>query len=114
VADRVFALGAALQEPTVQQPRRDAVVFVVAFDVAQDRIVAIDEPRFEHDDRIVAAPHVGRAHHAVERLEFLDRVARLRDAHRLAHHREEIDEYLSAEQIVDLRFARAVDAHQAA
>ena len=50
----------------------------------------------------------------VEALEFLEPVAVLRDREGLAHHREEIDEHLSAKQVVDLVFARRMFLGQAA
>ena len=56
--------------------------------------------------------HAARSN-AVERLELLDRIAFDAGADTVAHDREEIDEELGAQQIVDFVLARRVAAHQA-
>ena len=70
-------------------------------------------PLLEHEDRGAALLDLGLALDGQEDLEVLDRVARLRDAQRVADDGVEVDEDVAAEEVVDLPLARAVLAHEA-
>jgi hypothetical protein len=70
------------------------------------------EPLLERDHRAAAAGHLLPALEAVERLDFLDRVARHREPQRLARDPEKVDEHLAAQQVVELVLPGAVLAHQ--
>ncbi len=93
--------GTALEQPLAQKIRRATVVAVVGFDVFAKLVLAPLQPFFEHDDRLIAMPGLGRAPKTVKRLHFLEAVAVGRKRHRLPQDRVEIDEHLRAQQIVD-------------
>ena len=113
--DRVAAaFFAAVLEPVAQRRGGAAVVLVVGGDVVEQRLVAGVQPAFERDDAAEAFADalVGAGLAPVERLELLDRVRLLADAHALPHHRVEVDEPLPAQQPIDLGAAGVVPAGQ--
>ena len=111
--ERRERLGAPLEQPVAQEPRRDAVLVVVLVDLAQERVVARLHPLLEDDDRGAAVLHLGLALEVEERLHLLQPVARPRGADAVADDAEQVDEDVAAEQVVELALARAVAAHQA-
>ncbi len=93
------AVGPPLLQPVAQRLRGAAVVGVVGRDVVEQRLLAARQPPLERDD---AAERVTDALVCadvapVERLELLDRVRLLADAHALADHGVQVDEPLSAQ-----------------
>ena len=92
---------------------RDAVLAVVGVDLVEDRLVALDHPAFELDDRGAAVLDLGRALEVEQVLHLLEPVAGPRDAQAAPDDLEEVDEDLAAEQVVELGLARAVAAHHA-
>ncbi len=90
-----------LEQPAAQEQVREAVLLVVALDPVEDLLVALGYPALVGDDRVVAAPELlGRLHEELAHL--LDRVARVRDPERLPRDREQVDEGLAPQELVEL------------
>ena len=97
----------AFEQPAAQEQVREAVLLVVALDPVEDLLVALGHPALIGDDRVVAAPELlGRLHEELAHL--LDRVARVRDPERLPRDREQVDEGLAAQELVELLLEDAV------
>src|SRR6185437_1472141 len=71
-------------EPFVEPRSRDAVLRVVALDLAEDRVVPGLQPLLEEHRGLPAAAYLGRALEAVQLLDRLQRIALLRDPQGLA------------------------------
>ena len=107
-------LPGAGDEPVAQQQRGEAVVAVVVADLVEQRDLAGLAVPVVDDDAVAARDNLRRAGRHVEALEALDRVARLADAHRLAHHPVQVHHAVRAQQLVHGAFRRRVHRGEAA
>ena len=107
-------LRAQLEQPVAEEPRRDAVLAVVLVDLTKQRVVARLHPLLEDDDRGAAVLDFRAPLEVEEGLHLLEPVAGTRGADAVADDRQQVDEDAAAEEVVELRLARAVAAHEAA
>ena len=107
------SLRTPLEQPVAQQERRDAVLPVVRVDLVEQRLLARLHPLLEDDDRGAAVLHLGLSLEVEEVLELLQPVAGPRGANAVADDFVEVDEDAAPKQVVELRLARAVAAHEA-
>src|SRR5690606_31364548 len=104
-------LGAQRLEPAVQPERGNAVVAIIAFDAAQQLVVALAaqlEPGGEVSECRVGLAQVDVAREAVERLELLYGVGFDRRAQPLPDDTVEVHEDVAAEQLVQLPLPRSI------
>src|SRR5918992_2005129 len=112
MANNALKLFSSPLQPPLEVAQRDAVIAVVLLEVSQDPIVSgLEVPLvLDQGGALLRYPVVSLPH--VERLESLDGVRLLRDAQRLPHDLVEVDEHLSAKEVVQLLFPGAMPSHQ--
>ena len=107
-----FVRGMVLDKPVPQRKRRAAVFLVVVGDRRkQCRILGLD-PLLIRQNGVHPAPDVGPSRERRECFDFFQRVTVDAGPKALAHHRVQIDEDVSPQQLVYLVFARGVGAHE--
>ena len=107
------ALRPKLQQPVAQQLRGSAIVLVVVADAVELGGVLRQSPALVVHDGGAGIEDLAFARRHVEHLEVLDGQARLGGANAFAHDLVQVHELLAAQQVVELRLARAVQRHQA-
>ena len=100
-----------LEQPVREHARADAVLAVVRLDLRQDRVVALDHPALELDDRGAAVLDRREAVEVEQVLDLLQPVPRPRDHQPAPDDAVEVDEHLAPQEVVELGLARAVAAH---
>ena len=103
---------APLEQPVAEREGGEAVLLVVVGDRVEDRAVARLDVALVLDDRRAAVLDLGVPVEAEKRLDLLEPVTRTDATQPALDHLVEVDEDAAPQQVVDLRLARAVPAHQ--